>query len=216
MASIQGFLIASTCFLYLVAAGLFSRAVWDFEINKVFIRSSPKWWFYIDIVVVERHHRRRRSGSWVRRRLIRYPQKCMARQRECRPHTALCVFLNFFVDNYSSAVMRKLLVVAAGASSILFLAGRTRPPTVPSSHITCIGLSSCVPSYPCDTTRSMAIGHSSSVAVQSRMTLRRVTAAAAMRMWHRTPRRWVVLMALLQRSAALKADQPGEFVDDLI
>ena len=35
LASIQIFLIASTCFLYLVAAGLFSKAVWDFEINKV-------------------------------------------------------------------------------------------------------------------------------------------------------------------------------------
>ncbi|KAL2038954.1 hypothetical protein N7G274_008294 [Stereocaulon virgatum] len=30
-ASIQVFLIVSTCFLYLVAAGLFSKAVWDFE-----------------------------------------------------------------------------------------------------------------------------------------------------------------------------------------
>lgn len=35
MASIQLFLIISTCFLYLVAAGLFTRAVWDFESNKV-------------------------------------------------------------------------------------------------------------------------------------------------------------------------------------
>ena len=34
-ASIQIFLIASTCFLYLVAAGLFSRGVWDFEMQKV-------------------------------------------------------------------------------------------------------------------------------------------------------------------------------------
>lgn len=35
MASIQAFLIVSTCFLYLVAAGLFSKAVWLFENNKV-------------------------------------------------------------------------------------------------------------------------------------------------------------------------------------
>jgi high-affinity Fe2+/Pb2+ permease len=35
MASIQTFLIISTCFLYLVAAGLFSKAVWLFEDNKV-------------------------------------------------------------------------------------------------------------------------------------------------------------------------------------
>lgn len=35
MAKIQTFLIISTCFLYLVAAGLFSKAVWDFEINAV-------------------------------------------------------------------------------------------------------------------------------------------------------------------------------------
>lgn len=40
MASIQVFLIISTCFLYLVAAGLFSKAVWDFENNKVCSRVS--------------------------------------------------------------------------------------------------------------------------------------------------------------------------------
>lgn len=37
-ASLQIFLIVSTCFLYLVAAGLFSKAIWNFEIhtwNKV-------------------------------------------------------------------------------------------------------------------------------------------------------------------------------------
>ncbi|KAF2816498.1 iron permease FTR1 [Mytilinidion resinicola] len=33
--SMQIFLIISTCFLYLVAAGLFSKAVWAFEQNKV-------------------------------------------------------------------------------------------------------------------------------------------------------------------------------------
>ncbi|KAL9130218.1 MAG: hypothetical protein Q9217_001563 [Psora testacea] len=35
IASVQIFLIASTCFLYLVAAGLLSRAVWLFEQNEV-------------------------------------------------------------------------------------------------------------------------------------------------------------------------------------
>ncbi|KAF2084928.1 plasma membrane iron permease [Saccharata proteae CBS 121410] len=34
VASLQIFLIISTCFLYLVAAGLFSKAVWAFEQNK--------------------------------------------------------------------------------------------------------------------------------------------------------------------------------------
>ncbi|KAI9721850.1 MAG: hypothetical protein M1812_002186 [Candelaria pacifica] len=34
LASIQIFLIVSTCFLYLVAAGLFSKAVWLFEMDK--------------------------------------------------------------------------------------------------------------------------------------------------------------------------------------
>ncbi|KAH7139893.1 iron permease FTR1/Fip1/EfeU [Dactylonectria estremocensis] len=34
MARIQIFLVASTCLLYLVAAGLFSRGVWDFEQQK--------------------------------------------------------------------------------------------------------------------------------------------------------------------------------------
>lgn len=31
--SLQIFLVASTCFLYLVAAGLFSKGVWDLEMN---------------------------------------------------------------------------------------------------------------------------------------------------------------------------------------
>lgn len=35
MASIQIFLIVSTCFLYLVAAGLFTKSVWLFEQDKV-------------------------------------------------------------------------------------------------------------------------------------------------------------------------------------
>lgn len=35
MASIQIFLIISTCFLYLVAAGLFSKSVWLFENDNV-------------------------------------------------------------------------------------------------------------------------------------------------------------------------------------
>jgi high-affinity iron transporter len=33
VASLQIFLIVSTCFLYLVAAGLFSKGVWALEIN---------------------------------------------------------------------------------------------------------------------------------------------------------------------------------------
>jgi high-affinity Fe2+/Pb2+ permease len=35
MAPLQAFLIASTCFLYLIAAGLFSKAVLLFELNEV-------------------------------------------------------------------------------------------------------------------------------------------------------------------------------------
>lgn len=35
MARMQIFLIVSTCFLYLVAAGLFSKGVWSLEINAV-------------------------------------------------------------------------------------------------------------------------------------------------------------------------------------
>ena len=34
MARIQIFLIASTCFLYLISAGLFSKAVWSFEQDR--------------------------------------------------------------------------------------------------------------------------------------------------------------------------------------
>lgn len=33
--ALQIFLVISTCFLYLVAAGLFSKAVWNFEMNAV-------------------------------------------------------------------------------------------------------------------------------------------------------------------------------------
>jgi high-affinity iron transporter len=36
--ALQIFLIVSTCFLYLVAAGLFSKAVWYFEMNAVCFR----------------------------------------------------------------------------------------------------------------------------------------------------------------------------------
>lgn len=46
MAKIQTFLIISTCFLYLVAAGLFSKAVWDFEIHAVGPRS------YLEAIVL--------------------------------------------------------------------------------------------------------------------------------------------------------------------
>lgn len=35
LAPLQLFLIVSTCFLYLVSAGLFSKAVLLFELNKV-------------------------------------------------------------------------------------------------------------------------------------------------------------------------------------
>lgn len=34
MAKLQIFLVISTCLLYLVAAGLFSRSVWSFETQK--------------------------------------------------------------------------------------------------------------------------------------------------------------------------------------
>ena len=37
VSSIQFFLVVSTCFLYLIAAGLFSKAVWYFESDKVSI-----------------------------------------------------------------------------------------------------------------------------------------------------------------------------------
>ena len=44
MASIQTFLIASTCFLYLVAAGLFSKAIGFFGNNEVsHLPSSQAW-----------------------------------------------------------------------------------------------------------------------------------------------------------------------------
>ncbi|KAL1650668.1 high-affinity iron permease [Diplodia intermedia] len=41
-ASLQIFLIISTCFLYLVAAGLFSKAVWSLEMHRV-SKLSPDW-----------------------------------------------------------------------------------------------------------------------------------------------------------------------------
>ena len=45
MASIQIFLITSTCFLYLVGAGLFSKSVWLFENYQA--RFSPNWHIWI-------------------------------------------------------------------------------------------------------------------------------------------------------------------------
>lgn len=53
MASIQVFLIISTCFLYLVAAGLFSKAVGDFEVNKVCHHTPCQNIRLSDVFVVE-------------------------------------------------------------------------------------------------------------------------------------------------------------------
>ena len=38
--ALQIFLIVSTCFLYLVAAGLFSKSVWNFEMHHVSVLCS--------------------------------------------------------------------------------------------------------------------------------------------------------------------------------
>ncbi len=66
MASIQVFLIISTCFLYLVAAGLFSRAVWDFETNKVCSQIHDRDTSDSHIVAVEQHHWRGCVRGWIR------------------------------------------------------------------------------------------------------------------------------------------------------
>ena len=95
MASIQIFLIISTCFLYLVAAGLFSKAVWDFEINKVRIQSNKEVCRDSYLVSVEQHHRGRCSRSGIRPRFIRYPPKRMAREREYTPCTYLYAILDY-------------------------------------------------------------------------------------------------------------------------
>lgn len=56
-ASIQTFLIISTSFLYLVAAGLFSRSIWLFEANKVSCWER-RLMLDTDVDIVEWNHRR--------------------------------------------------------------------------------------------------------------------------------------------------------------
>lgn len=52
-APIQVFLTVSTCFLYLVAAGLFSKAVWSLEINKVSDFMAKEESQSADVTIVE-------------------------------------------------------------------------------------------------------------------------------------------------------------------
>ena len=77
MASIQVFLIVSTCFLYLVAAGLFSKSVWYFENYKVReeVAESSR---YLTDGAVGSDHRRRRFGDGIRTWVVRHPPERLA------------------------------------------------------------------------------------------------------------------------------------------
>jgi high-affinity iron transporter len=67
-ASIQLFLIVSTCLLYLIAAGLMSKSVWLFEANKVGVHHTR--WAHADQTKVERSDWRRCLGNWLGPRIV--------------------------------------------------------------------------------------------------------------------------------------------------
>ena len=135
LASIQTFLIISTCFLYLVAAGLFSKAVWFLEISRVRINSSSTGFVCINQGLVDQIDWRRCDGDRIRTWLIRHPQECLACQCE---YFRSSVPISWFVD-VSSAATPTLMAGGVGVSSMLFLDGKIRQLTVPSSHTTHTG-----------------------------------------------------------------------------
>lgn len=117
--NIQIFLVVSTCFLYLVAAGLFSRAVWFFE--------TQEW---NDLVGGDAAELGYGPGSYDIDRSV-WHVNVSAGFRCPR-----CPTLTFPL---SSVVVRPSMVGVVGESSTPSLAGTTLPLTAQSSHTTATG-----------------------------------------------------------------------------
>lgn len=116
---LQYFLIASTCLLYLVAAGLFSRGVWFIE--------AQAW---NDAIGGDAAETGSGPGSYdiensvwhINVSKLEYPTRPV--------HHTLTP---------SSTVTQNLMEVVGGVSSIPYLAGKTPQLTAPLSHIIAIG-----------------------------------------------------------------------------
>ena len=131
MASIQSFLIVSTCFLYLVAAGLFSKAIAYFETNRVRFQGvssaeadTSKW---NQLVGADADEAGTGPGSYDIRQSVWHVNVSDLAIPKCAS------------AHENSAVVRKLMVAVDGESSILSSAGRTAQRTDRSSRTTCTG-----------------------------------------------------------------------------
>jgi len=114
-AKLQWFLIASTCLLYLVAAGLFSRAVWDFE--------QQQWNYIVGGDAAELGDG---AGSYDIDKSVWHvnvsnpPTRAFPMSGSAPWHANKC-----------SAAPRSSTEDRAGASSMPSSAGRIRPPMAP-------------------------------------------------------------------------------------
>ena len=119
-ARLQLFLIASTCLLYLVAAGLMSRAVWSFETNA-----------WSKAIGGEADEMGDGPGSYDISNSVWHVNVSWTPYQPCAKHSHLTL---------GSAAVPTPTAALAGAFSMPFLAGQTRPPTAPLYRTTCTGL----------------------------------------------------------------------------
>ena len=78
--AVKWFLIASTVVLYLVAAGLLSKAAWSFDMYEVRDRTSGLPTSHADPSKVRKSRRWRRSRDRCRARQLQHPPQRLARQ----------------------------------------------------------------------------------------------------------------------------------------
>jgi hypothetical protein len=138
VASLQIFLIVSTCFLYLVAAGLFSKGVWSLEINA-----------WNKIIGGDAAEVGSGPGSYDVRKSVWHVNVSQARRLSPSTSAAKC---------FIREPIQKSMVVVAGESLMPSLVGQTQLHLVQSSHTISTGSLSLPCSSPCDITKSMAIG----------------------------------------------------------
>lgn len=126
-AKLQIFLVASTCVMYLVAAGLFARAIWYFE--------QQHWNKMVGKDVSELGAG---PGSYDISRSVW--------------HVNVRISAELATDNmliFYSVAVPKLMVEVAGVSLMEYLDGRIPQPTAPSYRTTSTGLPSPLHSSQC-------------------------------------------------------------------
>lgn len=136
-AKLQPFLVASTCLLYLVAAGLFSRAIWLFE--------QQQWNIVIGGDAAELGDG---PGSYDIDRSVWHVNVSLAIK-----HSQQSVLTPF------SAVVQTSTAAVPGQSSMLSWDGPTLPLMDPLSHTTSTGYLLSVNSLLSNSAKSMAAGH---------------------------------------------------------